>query len=286
MPAKILDGKALAARIKEELAREIALMRRKPALGLLMVGEDPASEVYVRSRAKACAQLGIETVERLLPADASENAVLLKLSALNENPTVDGIIVQQPLPAHLDARKILDAIRPEKDVDGASQASAGRLFATGSGFAPCTPRAVMRLIEETGVALEGARSVVVGRSTVVGKPLAMLLLAKNATVTVAHSKTKDLAAVTRQADVLVACAGRPGLVTGDMVKPGAVVIDVGINVGEDGSIAGDVDFASAREVAGWLTPVPGGVGPVTVAMLMQNTLAAARRPKAASKNLQ
>ncbi|HAW45287.1 MAG TPA: bifunctional 5,10-methylene-tetrahydrofolate dehydrogenase/5,10-methylene-tetrahydrofolate cyclohydrolase, partial [Sutterella sp.] len=266
-------------RIRADLAQEIATLNRKPCLAVLMVGEDPASLVYVRNRAKACASVGIETIERILPADASENTVLLTLEALNKNPTIDGIIIESPLPKHLNRNAILKNLRDDKDVDGASVANAGKLFTAVSGLLPCTPRAVMRLIEETGVPVAGSRTVVVGRSPVVGKPMAMMLLAKDATVTVAHSKTRHLEAVTKEADILVVAAGRAGLITADMVKPGALVIDVGINVNQDGKMTGDVDFESVKEVAGWITPVPGGVGPVTVAMLLLNTFEASKRLK-------
>ncbi len=279
MTAKIIDGLSLAKRIRADLAQEIATLNRKPCLAVLMVGEDPASLVYVRNRAKACASVGIETIERILPADASENTVLLTLEALNKNPTIDGIIIESPLPKHLNRNAILKNLRDDKDVDGASVANAGKLFTAVSGLLPCTPRAVMRLIEETGVPVAGSRTVVVGRSPVVGKPMAMMLLAKDATVTVAHSKTRHLEAVTKEADILVVAAGRAGLITADMVKPGALVIDVGINVNQDGKMTGDVDFESVKEVAGWITPVPGGVGPVTVAMLLLNTFEASKRLK-------
>ena len=263
---KIIDGKALSAAVKEEVKAQVpelvAKYGRKPCLCVIIVGENPASQVYVRNKVKAAAYTGMGSELIELPADISEEALLAKIRELNENPAVDGILVQLPLPKHIDEEKVIDTIAREKDVDGFHPC-----------IVPCTPAGVMRMLDTIGVELKGKNAVVVGRSNIVGKPMAKLLLDRHATVTIAHSRTADLGAVTRQADVLVLAVGKAGLVTGDMVKPGAVLIDVGMNRNAEGKLCGDADYASCEPVAGWITPVPGGVGPMTIAMLMKNTIA-------------
>lgn len=283
MTAQILDGKALAARITEELkprAEKLAQSDRKPGLAVILVGEDPASQVYVRNKIRACERVGIESLEFRLPASTSQDELLAKISQLNADDAVDGILVQLPLPAHISSEKVIDAISPQKDVDGFHVASAGALLTGKTGFLPCTPYGVMKLIESADYDLAGKHAVVVGRSNIVGKPQAILLLQKNATVTITHSRTRDLASHLRQADVVVAAVGRAKMITGDMIKPGALVIDVGMNRDENGKLCGDVDFESASLKAGWITPVPGGVGPMTIAMLMTNTIEACERRRA------
>ncbi len=283
MTAQILDGKALAARITEELkprAEKLAQSGRKPGLAVILVGEDPASQVYVRNKIRACERVGIESLEFRLPASTSQDELLAKISQLNADDAVDGILVQLPLPAHISSEKVIDAISPQKDVDGFHVASAGALLTGKTGFLPCTPYGVMKLIESADYDLAGKHAVVVGRSNIVGKPQAILLLQKNATVTITHSRTRDLASHLRQADVVVAAVGRAKMITGDMIKPGALVIDVGMNRDENGKLCGDVDFESASLKAGWITPVPGGVGPMTIAMLMTNTIEACERRRA------
>ena len=273
---KIIDGKAISQVVKDEVHSEVAAIeaegRRKPCLCVIIVGENPASQVYVRNKVKAAAYTGMESLLIELPASVSEEELLARIASLNEDPAVDGILVQLPLPGHIDEEKVIDAIAAEKDVDGFHPSNVAGLWLGKDCVVPCTPAGVMRLIDSTGVELSGKTAVVVGRSNIVGKPVAKLLLDRNATVVIAHSRTADLGAVCRQADILVAAVGRPGLITGDMVKPGAIIIDVGINRLPDGHLCGDVDFASCSEVAGWITPVPGGVGPMTIAMLMKNTL--------------
>ena len=273
---KIIDGKAISQVVKDEVRSEVAAIeaegRRKPCLCVIIVGENPASQVYVRNKVKAAAYTGMESLLIELPASVSEDELLARIASLNEDPAVDGILVQLPLPGHIDEEKVIDAIAAEKDVDGFHPSNVAGLWLGKDCVVPCTPAGVMRLIDSTGVELSGKTAVVVGRSNIVGKPVAKLLLDRNATVVIAHSRTADLGAVCRQADILVAAVGRPGLITGDMVKPGAIIIDVGINRLPDGHLCGDVDFASCSEVAGWITPVPGGVGPMTIAMLMKNTL--------------
>ncbi len=279
MLAKIIDGKSLAATVRASLKSRIdALADRglRPGLAAILVGDDPASRVYVRNKARACEDTGVRSEVHELPADTAEHSLLARIAALNADRAVHGLLVQLPLPRHLDANRVLDAISPAKDVDGFHAANLGALVQGRPGFVPGTPAGVMRLIEHAGVDLAGRQAVVVGRSYIVGKPLALLLLQKDATVTICHSKTADLAAVTAQADILIAAVGRAKLITADMVKPGGCVIDVGINRLADKSLAGDVDFAAAKEVAGCITPVPGGVGPMTVAMLMVNTVRAAQ----------
>ena len=273
---QIIDGKALSAAIKDEVRAEVPALERqygrKPCLCVIIVGENPASQVYVRNKVKAAEYVGIDSQKIELPVETSEEALLSRIAALNADPLVDGILVQLPLPRHIDEEKVIDAIAREKDVDGFHPGNVAGLWLGKDCIVPCTPAGILRLIDSTGVSLAGRRAVVVGRSNIVGKPVAKLLLDRNATVTIAHSRTADLGAVTRQADVLVVAVGRAGLITGDMVKPGAVVIDVGMNRNAEGKLCGDVDFASCEPVAGWITPVPGGVGPMTIAMLMVNTL--------------
>ena len=273
---QIIDGKALSAAIKDEVRAEVPALERqygrKPCLCVIIVGENPASQVYVRNKVKAAEYVGIDSQKIELPVETSEEALLSRIAALNADPLVDGILVQLPLPRHIDEEKVIDAIAREKDVDGFHPGNVAGLWMGKDCIVPCTPAGILRLIDSTGVSLSGKQAVVVGRSNIVGKPVAKLLLDRNATVTVAHSRTADLGAVTRQADVLVVAVGRAGLITGDMVKPGAVVIDVGMNRNAEGKLCGDVDFASCEPVAGWITPVPGGVGPMTIAMLMVNTL--------------
>ena len=273
---KIIDGKALSAAIKEEVREQVLSLEhqygRKPCLCVIIVGENPASQVYVRNKVKAAAFTGMESRLEALPAETSEAALLDIIASLNADPAVDGILVQLPLPKHINEEKVIDAIAREKDVDGFHPGNVAGLWLGKDCIVPCTPAGILRLIDSTGVSLAGKQAVVVGRSNIVGKPVAKLLLDRNATVTIAHSRTADLASVTRQADVLVVAVGRAGLVTGEMVKPGAVVIDVGMNRNAEGKLCGDVDFDSCEPVAGWITPVPGGVGPMTIAMLMVNTL--------------
>ena len=278
MLAKIIDGKSLAMEVRKSLKTAIASLAVRsvrPGLAAILAGDDPASRVYVRNKARACEETGLTSEVHEFPEDVSESALLERIARLNAEPRVHGILVQLPLPRRLDAARILAAVSPAKDVDGFHATNLGALLQGRPGFVPGTPAGVMRLLQHAGVALAGRQAVVVGRSTIVGKPLALLLLQKDATVTICHSKTRDLASVTRQADILVAAVGRANLVTADMVKPGACVIDVGVNRLADGRLAGDVDFEPAREVAGWITPVPGGVGPMTVAMLIVNTVRAA-----------
>jgi methylenetetrahydrofolate dehydrogenase (NADP+)/methenyltetrahydrofolate cyclohydrolase len=280
MTARLIDGNALAARIRNDVAtRATALTARgrQPGLAVILVGDDPASQVYVRHKVKDCETSGLRSVFEKYDASLPEATLLARIEALNADPTVHGILVQMPLPRHIDPHKVIEAIATAKDVDGYSVRSAGDLMAGLPGFRPCTPYGCMKLIETTGVDLRGKHAVVIGRSNTVGKPMALLLLQANATVTVCHSATADLAAHTRAADVVVAAVGRRNVLTATMVKPGAVVIDVGMNRDDAGKLCGDVDFAGVREVAGWITPVPGGVGPMTRAMLLVNTLEAAER---------
>jgi len=278
MLAKIIDGKTLAATVRasqKSAIESLAARGVRPGLAAILVGNDPASRVYVRNKARACEETGVRSETHALPEDIAETALLERVMQLNADSRVHGIVVQLPLPRHLDSSRVLAAVSPSKDVDGFHAVNLGALLQGRPGFVPGTPAGVMRLLEHAGVPLAGRHAVIVGRSTIVGKPLALLLLQKDATVTICHSKTVDLAVVTRQADVLVAAAGRAKLITAGMVKPGACVIDVGINRLADGSLAGDVDFEPVRAVAGSITPVPGGVGPMTVAMLIVNTIHAA-----------
>lgn len=283
--AQIIDGKAVAQQVRNDVRTAVAAFRSEhavaPGLATVLVGNDPASATYVRNKHKACAEVGIESIGHELPADASQQQLLALIKQLNERSDVHGILVQLPLPKHIDSDAIVDALDPEKDVDGLHPYNQARLVMGRDGLRPCTPLGCMRLIEVTGVELEGARAVVVGRSNLVGKPVAHLLLEKHATVTICHSRTRDLAAEVGNADVVVAAIGRLRQIRGEWIKLGAVVIDVGINLTAEGKLRGDVDFDGARERAGWITPVPGGVGPMTIAMLMGNTLMAARRQSAA-----
>ena len=280
MTAHTIDGNALAQHWREQVARDcVALQARgvKPGLAVLLVGDNPASQVYVRNKVKACEQAGLHSVLEQLPADLSESDLLARVEALNRDPLIHGILVQLPLPAHIDAHKVIEAIDPAKDVDGFHVASAGALMTGMPGFWPCTPHGCMKMLESIGYPLSGKHAVVIGRSNIVGKPMALMLLAQNATVTICHSRTANLKALTLQADVIVAAVGQRNTVTADMVKPGAVVIDVGMNRNEAGKLCGDVDFEGVRQVAGHITPVPGGVGPMTIAMLLVNTLESAKR---------
>jgi len=272
----IIDGKALSLVVKDEVKAQVTELEakygRKPCLVVIIVGENPASQVYVRNKVKAAAYTGMDSRLIELPADISEQALLQQIVELNNDPVVDGILVQLPLPKHIDEEKVIDTIAREKDVDGFHPGNVAGLWLGKDCIVPCTPAGIMRLIDSIGYELEGKNAVVVGRSNIVGKPVAKLLLDRHATVTIAHSCTSDLGAVCRTADVLVTAVGKAGLVDGSMIKPGAVVIDVGMNHNAEGKLCGDVDFASAEPVASWITPVPGGVGPMTIAMLMKNTI--------------
>ncbi len=281
MTAKIIDGKAVAAQVRGEVAAQVSSFRDEtgvmPGLATVLVGDNPASATYVRNKRKACADAGIESFAHELPATTAQDDLLALVQRLNEDRRVNGILVQLPLPDHLDEKAIIDAIHPDKDVDGLHPWNQARLVLGRPGLRPCTPLGIMRLIETTGVDIKGARAVVVGRSSLVGKPVAFLLLERHATLTICHSRTRDLADEVSRADILVAAIGRPKMVQGEWVRPGSVVIDVGINRTSDGKLVGDVDFEAAKERAAFITPVPGGVGPMTVAMLLNNTLTAARR---------
>ena len=280
MTAQLIDGNALAKTIRDEVSGRTAALKARgvnPALSIILVGEDPASQVYTKHKVNDSAQTGLDATLETYPADMSEADLLARIRTLNDDPKVHGILVQLPLPKHMDSQKVIETISPAKDVDGFHVASAGALMTGAPGFWPCTPHGCMKMLESIGYDLRGKHAVVIGRSNIVGKPMAMMLLAKSATVTICHSATKDLGAITRQADVIVAAVGKLDLLTADMVKPGAVVIDVGMNRKADGKLAGDVDFDGVKEVAGWITPVPGGVGPMTRAMLLVNTLEAAER---------
>lgn len=277
MSAQIIDGKQIALQVREGLVPRVEALKEKgilPGLAVVVVGDDPASAIYVRNKERACIKLGIHSTVMRLPAETTQEELLEVVRALNADGAIHGILVQLPLPRHIDEQAILRAIDPDKDVDGFHAMNAGRLLNGEKGFVPCTPKGVMRLFEEMHIDLNGKNAVVVGRSNIVGKPMALLLLQKNCTVTIAHSRTRDLASITRAADILVVAVGRPGIISGKMIKPGAVVMDVGINRIE-GKVVGDVDFASASEVASYITPVPGGVGAMTIAMLMENTAEAA-----------
>ena len=277
MTARIIDGKSIAKELRESLAPRVAALKEQgitPGLTVIVVGDDPASAIYVRNKERACVKLGMNSQVLRFPAETTQEEILNTVRLLNQDDSVHGILVQLPLPRHIDEQAVLRAIDPDKDVDGFHAMNAGRLMNGEPGFVACTPKGVMRLLEVSGVELDGKNAVVVGRSNIVGKPMALLLLQKNCTVTIAHSHTKDLTAVTRSADILVVAVGRAGIITGDMIKPGAAVMDVGINR-VDGKVVGDVDFESAKEVASCITPVPGGVGAMTIAMLMENTVEAA-----------
>jgi len=278
MAARILDGKALAAAVRASVKETVARLAPRgvrPGLAVILAGDNPASAVYVRNKARACEETGVRSEVHRYGADVTERALLDRIAALNADPGVHGILVQLPLPGRINARRVLEAVAPAKDIDGFHFENLGALVAGQPKLVPCTPAGVMRLIEHAGVALAGRHATVIGRSSIVGKPLALLLLQKDATVTICHSKTMELQKLTREADVLVAAVGRPKLVTAAMVKPGACVIDVGINRLADGTLAGDVDFDAVKNVAGWITPVPGGVGPMTIALLLENCVRAA-----------
>lgn len=278
--AQIIDGNALAKQVRSEIAQRTAQLKSKgilPGLAVLLVGEDPASQVYVRNKVKACEEAGMHSLLERLPADLSEEQLLKRIKELNEDKSIHGILVQLPLPKHLNSHLVIESIAPEKDVDGFHVANAGALMIGAPLFRPCTPYGCMKMLESINYDIKGARAVVVGASNIVGKPMAMLLLQAGATVTICNSKTKDLSAHTKEADILVVATGKPKMITGDMIKPDAVVIDVGINRLPDGKLCGDVDFDSVQKVAGAITPVPGGVGPMTITMLLLNTLEAAER---------
>jgi methylenetetrahydrofolate dehydrogenase (NADP+)/methenyltetrahydrofolate cyclohydrolase len=280
MTARIIDGNALAARVRGELAERVANLKAlgvTPGLVVIVVGDNPASAVYVRNKVAACEKAGMYSLKLEFAADTPQATVMDKLAELNRDPKIHGILVQLPLPSHFDEDLVLETISADKDVDGFHAENVGALMQGQPRFIPCTPYGVMKMLESASVPLKGAEAVIVGRSNIVGKPMAMLLMAAGCTVTVCHSQTRDLAFHTKRADILVAAVGRPKMITGDMVKPGAVVIDVGINRTEDGKLCGDVDFDSAKEVAGAISPVPGGVGPMTITMLLANTLEAAER---------
>ena len=272
MSAVVMDGKALAARIKEHIRVNCTKLPQPPSLAVVLVGDDPASAVYVRNKERDCSECGIACSDYRLPVETTQEELLCLVNRLNRDKRIDGILVQMPLPAHLNGQQVLEAIAPEKDVDAFHPENVGRILLGRERYLPCTPAGIMALLREYGIDPAGKHCVVVGRSNIVGKPVAKLLLDENATVTIAHSRTPDLGAITRLADILVVAVGKEAVVTGDMVKPGAVVIDVGMNRNAEGRLVGDVDFRSAALKASWITPVPGGVGPMTIAMLMENTL--------------
>lgn len=281
VPAQLIDGKALAQRVRERIAKDVVDLHARtgirPGLATFLVGDDPASHVYVKNKQKACDAAGILVDDHRLPSSTTQEELLSLIERVNADSRIHGILVQLPLPKQIDSRRILEAVDPRKDADGFHPVNMGQLVAGHPSFVPCTPKGVLAMIESTGIGIEGKRAVVLGRSNIVGKPAALLLLHQHATVTICHSRTRDLPAVCRHAEILVVAIGRPRFVTADMVGEGAVVIDVGVNRLEDGSLVGDVDFGPARERAAWLSPVPGGVGPMTIAMLLDNTLASATR---------
>ena len=280
MTAQLIDGNALSKQLRTEVASRAQALKAKgvtPGLAVVLVGDNPASQVYVRNKVKACEDSGLHSVLEKYDASMTEANLLARVEALNNDPSIHGILVQLPLPAHIDAQKVIEAISPTKDVDGFHIASAGALMTGMPGFWPCTPYGCMKMLESIGYDLKGKHAVVIGRSNIVGKPMALMLLQQDATVTVCHSRTKDLKAQTLQADVIVAAVGKRNVLTADMVKPGAVVLDVGMNRNDEGKLCGDVDYAGVKEVAGHITPVPGGVGPMTITMLLVNTLEAAER---------
>ena len=280
MTAQRIDGNALSQKLRAEVTLRTTALKAKgitPGLAVILVGENTASQVYVRNKVKACEDSGLHSILEKHPASLTEAALLNRIDALNHDTGIHGILVQLPLPAHIDAQKVIEAISPAKDVDGFHIASAGALMTGMPGFWPCTPYGCMKMLESIGYELKGKHAVVIGRSNIVGKPMALMLLQKNATVTICHSATQDLKAITLQADVIVAAVGKRNVLTADMVKPGAVVLDVGMNRNEEGKLCGDVDFAGVEQVAGYITPVPGGVGPMTITMLLVNTLEAAER---------
>lgn len=276
MSAKIIDGKEISAKVKEQVRAEVERDKLSVGLAVVIVGDDPASRVYVNNKKKACEFCGIKGFEYALPTETTERELLELVDTLNTDKNVNGILVQLPLPKHLDEKKVIERISPLKDVDAFHESNVGKIMIGNYKFLPCTPAGCMELIHSTGVDVSGKDCVVIGRSNIVGKPMAMLLLHENGTVTICHSKTKNLAEVCARADILIAAVGRPNFVTADMVKPGAVVIDVGINRLDNGKLCGDVKFDEVSEKAGWITPVPGGVGPMTIAMLMRNTVTACR----------
>ncbi|OIN92916.1 MAG: bifunctional methylenetetrahydrofolate dehydrogenase/methenyltetrahydrofolate cyclohydrolase [Comamonadaceae bacterium CG1_02_60_18] len=279
-PAQIIDGLALSKQLRADVTQRVQALKARgitPGLAVILVGENPASQVYVRNKVKGCEDCGFHSVLEKYDADLTEAALLARIDALNRDPAIHGILVQLPVPKHIDANKVIEAISPAKDVDGFHIASAGALMTGMSGFVPCTPYGCMKMLESIGYDLRGKHAVVIGRSNIVGKPMALLLLQKNATVTICHSATRDLKALTLQADVIVAAVGKRNVLTADMVKPGAVVLDVGMNRNPEGKLCGDVDFEGVRQVASYITPVPGGVGPMTITMLLVNTLESAER---------
>lgn len=278
MAAQIIDGRSIAADVRRGLGARIAALaarRIRPGLAVILVGDDPASRIYVRNKVRRCAETGVDSRQVALPAQVEEAELLGSIERLNADPLVHGILVQLPLPRRLDAGRVLEAIAPHKDVDGFHPINAGALLTGRAGFVPCTPAGIMVMLDRTGIELRGRRAVVIGRSNIVGKPMALLLLQRDATVTICHSQTRELAGITREADVLVAALGRPRAIGAELVKPGSCVIDVGINRLDDGTLTGDVDAVAVKPVAGWITPVPGGVGPMTVAMLITNCVRAA-----------
>jgi len=280
MPAQLLDGNLLSKKLRAEIAARAAILTAKgirPGLAVIVIGDNPASQVYVRNKVKACEDVGFHSVLERYSAELGEEELLARIATLNADPAIHGILVQLPLPEHIAAERVLEAIAPEKDVDGFHVANAGALMVGKPEFKPCTPYGCMKILESIDYPIRGARAVIVGASNIVGKPMAMLLLQAGATVTICNSKTRDLARHTKDADILVVATGKPHMVTGDMIKSGAVVIDVGINRLPDGKLCGDVDFDTAKYVAGWITPVPGGVGPMTITMLLMNTLEAAEK---------
>ncbi len=280
MTAQLIDGNALSKQLRTQVAADTAALKAQgltPGLAVVLVGDNPASQVYVRNKVKACEDAGLHSVLEKYEATMTEADLLARVEALNNDASIHGILVQLPLPAHIDAQKVIEAISPAKDVDGLHIASAGALMTGMSGFWPCTPYGCMKMLESIGYDLKGKHAVVIGRSNIVGKPMALMLLQKDATVTVAHSRTQNLKALTLQADVVVAAVGKRNVLTADMVKPGAVVLDVGMNRNDEGKLCGDVDFDGVKEVAGYITPVPGGVGPMTITMLLVNTLESAQR---------
>ncbi len=280
MTAQRIDGNALSQKLRIQITERAAALKAKgitPGLAVVLVGDNPASQVYVRNKVKACQDCGLHSLLEKYPEDMTEKVLLERIETLNQDPSIHGILVQLPLPKHIDAQKVIEAIAPHKDVDGFHIASAGALMTGMPGFWPCTPYGCMKMLDSIGYDLKGKHAVVIGRSNIVGKPMALMLLQKNATVTICHSATPNLKAMTLQADVIVAAVGKRNVLTADMVKPGAAVIDVGMNRNDEGKLCGDVDFDGVEKVAGYITPVPGGVGPMTITMLLVNTLEAAER---------
>lgn len=283
MSAIILDGKKIAQEMRDQIKQEVAALGEKgikPGLAVVLVGDDPASQSYVRAKARACEQAGIYSEVIRKPSDISQDELIHIIVQLNENPNIHGILVQLPLPAHIEEKAVIDAIRVEKDVDGFHPINVGNMLIGDECFLPCTPHGIIHLIKQTGIDISGKKAVVIGRSNIVGKPVSMLLLQENATVVMCHSRTTNLMEMTRQADILIVAVGKPGLVGKEYVAPGTIVIDVGVNRAEDGKLVGDVLFDEVKDVAGYITPVPGGVGPMTITMLLQNTVTAAKRLEA------